>query len=100
MTRGTLWVIVNRRVLEPNSMLQRDVAGPTPSSFLFLDIVDFGWTSVTDVGQTLGEQTQGASFSFSHTFGWEMCVGNVTGVSNSNLIHCGCFATKEHWPEL
>lgn len=56
--------------------------------FLFLDSVDFGWTSVADVGETLGEQTSGASLSFSHTFGWEMCVGIVTEVSNRNLIHC------------
>lgn len=53
-------------VPEPNPTLWRDEAGPSTPPFLFLDSVGFGPVSVSLTGETLGEQTQGAS-SHSHT---------------------------------
>lgn len=73
-------------VPEPNSMLWRDEAGP--SSPPFLDSVGLGRVSVSLTGETLGEQTRGASSHFTHTFGRETCVGSVTEVCKRNRIYC------------
>ena len=107
MTRGTLRVVVNGRVLEPNSKLWRDAAEPEPSWFFFLFSPPGHCWSWPDVSFWCWLDTRGASFSLSHTFGWEMCAGNVTGVSERNPIHCGgggntpwYFARKGHQPEL
>lgn len=71
-------------VPEPSSRLWRDEAGP--SSPPFLDSVGFGPVSVSLTGETLGEQSWGASSHFSHTFGWEMCAGSMTRVWRRNLL--------------
>lgn len=73
-------------VPQPNSRLWRDEAGP--SSPPLLDSVGFGPASASLPGETLGEQSWGASSHFSHTFGWEMCAGSMTRVWRRNWICC------------